>query len=386
MDDEDAFEGTNEDEGVGEAGQGENDKVQLLPSSHYIGDKYLWEVTEKSEPFLTSMENDKMFIAQTDKIDIAEKLGKDKQPRFLQDEGMYIGVTPNVTNRNQNKLEHRILKEQETNQSSSKWFGNDGKLVAQPNPIMKKATRPPIFDEDLNDEPLTYFCPPTLPGPEGLPAPVNPSGSISSISKCQLEIDLASIVFDHHHLFSLEHYLTRRLSEAYVIYGKTKVGQASKDLEKRLDILHKSVDDLKASRTTWNEGEKVFQSRRLDTYRSEIKTIRAEKDADSLKERELTRSLLKIWKEIRAVRNQQGYTNTSHKLIIKKESVNVTQDKQKWDLEIKRELQEIKEEFDVNFEEKMKQFETDMDKWKFMHSKSLVHNILIHTWTSNFAY
>ena len=93
-----------------------------------------------------------------------------------------------------------------------------------------------------------------------------------------------------------------------------------------------------------------------------------------MKERELTRSLLKIWKEIRAVRNQQGYTNTSHKLIIKKESVNVTQDKQKWDLEIKRELQEIKEEFDVSFEEKMKQFETDMDKWKFMHSKYFVHN------------
>ena len=84
------------------------------------------------------------------------------------------------------------------------------------------------------EDSLTFWCPPSLPGPDGLPTPINPSGTISSISKCQLEIDLSSIVFDHHHLFSLEHYLTRRLNETYVLYSKVKTSQASKDLEKRL--------------------------------------------------------------------------------------------------------------------------------------------------------
>ena len=238
-----------------------------------------------------------------------------------------------------------------------------------PNPIMKKATRPPMFDEDLTDEPLTFFCPPTLPGPDGLPLPVNPTGSITSISKCQLEVDLSSIVFDHHHLFSLEHYLTRRLSESYIMYGKTKTSQATKDLEKRLEILHQSVEELRAKQSSWNETEKEFQSRRLDTYREEIKTIRAEKDADSLKERELTRSLLKIWKEIRDVRNQQGFSNTNHKLSIKKESVNVNSDKQKWDLEIERELQEAKEDFETNYEKMMNDYVLEMEKWKEVHNK-----------------
>ena len=92
-----------------EAGS-DNDKKKLLPASHYIGEKYLWEVTEKSEPFLSKNVNNQVFFAPTEKIDIVEKLGKDQQPRFLQDEGMYIGVTPVLSNRNQNKLEHRILK------------------------------------------------------------------------------------------------------------------------------------------------------------------------------------------------------------------------------------------------------------------------------------
>ena len=81
---------------------------------------------------------------------------------------------------------------------------------------------------------------------------------------------------------------------------------------------------MKSKQSTWNTAadseEKLFQTRRLETYRTEIKTIRAEKDADSLKERELTRALLKLWKEIRQVRTQQDFSNTCHKLVICEEN------------------------------------------------------------------
>ena len=97
------------------------------------------------------------------------------------------------------------------------------------------------------------------------------------------------------------------------------------------DILYSSVEDLKSKQSTWNTAadseEKLFQTRRLETYRTEIKTIRAEKDADSLKERELTRALLKLWKEIRKIRNQQGFSNTFHKLVIKNVKVNASNDR-----------------------------------------------------------
>ena len=147
-------------------------------------------------------------------------LGQDQQPRFLEDEGMYVGNTPvNPKGKNQNKMEQRILKE--NSDRNSAWFGTDGKLVALPNPLRKKATRPTNFNQENSELPMTYFCPPMLPGPDGLPLPVNPGGKMPSITQCQLEVDLSSIVFTHHHLFSLEHYLTTKLAELFLVGDKT---------------------------------------------------------------------------------------------------------------------------------------------------------------------
>ena len=56
----------------------ESDKKNLLPASHYIGDKYLWEVTEKSEPYINEKKNDQMFIASTDKVDIGKNFALKK--------------------------------------------------------------------------------------------------------------------------------------------------------------------------------------------------------------------------------------------------------------------------------------------------------------------
>ena len=170
-----------EEEEENDEEKSKSDKVKLLPASHYIGDKYLWEMTEKSDPRIADKENDKVYVPMTSKLDIESKLGQDQQPRFLEDEGMYIGTTPNVAkSKNQNKMEHRLLREQNQGHSSS-WFGSDGKLSTLPNPLRKKPTRPSnVLDDDMLDdkliEPLTYFCPPALPGPDGLPMQITSSG------------------------------------------------------------------------------------------------------------------------------------------------------------------------------------------------------------------
>ena len=67
-----------------------------------------------------------------------------------------------------------------------------------------------------------------------------------SISQCQLEVDLSSIVFEHHHLFSLEHYLTTKLGATFLAYSKINAAQVTKDLEKRLEVIYESVEELKA--------------------------------------------------------------------------------------------------------------------------------------------
>ena len=57
----------------------------------------------------------------------------------------------------------RILKERSMNKiknqttRSNPWFGQDGRLVALPNPIQRMATRPPILDESSSSRWVFYL-------------------------------------------------------------------------------------------------------------------------------------------------------------------------------------------------------------------------------------
>jgi hypothetical protein len=74
-------------------------------------------------------------------------------------------------------------------QSSSrvKWFGEDGRLVALPDPILKRPTRPPNLDDsDTIVEPDTYFCPPFF-GVQSATDDLS-FGKISGQAHCQLDV------------------------------------------------------------------------------------------------------------------------------------------------------------------------------------------------------
>ena len=70
-------------------------------------------MTEKVDAQISGNDNKHVYIVPTTKIEIEEKIGQDQQPRFLEDEGMYIGIKPVISKgKNHNKMEQRILKEQ----------------------------------------------------------------------------------------------------------------------------------------------------------------------------------------------------------------------------------------------------------------------------------
>ena len=78
--------------------------------------------------------------------------------------------------------------------------------------------------------------------------------------QCQMDIDVGSIIFSHHHLFSLEHYLANKLVEKYNSYQTAKLQQASASLDKRLAILYRAVDELQAKKMSHkSDEEKEFQ-------------------------------------------------------------------------------------------------------------------------------
>lgn len=83
----------------------------------------------------------------------------------------------------------RILLEQPDSTSKSRWFGQDGRLVALPDPILKNPTRPPVFEDLENQTDLpTYFCSPLPNGQTGIDDFVH--GKYTGLSHCQLDVSL----------------------------------------------------------------------------------------------------------------------------------------------------------------------------------------------------
>ena len=59
----------------------------------------------------------------------------------------------------------------------------------------------------------------------------------------------------------------------------------------------------------------LFQLRRLDSYRREIRLVREQRDEEGGRERDAVKEILVVWKKLKDARKAQGYRNTSVKLV-----------------------------------------------------------------------
>lgn len=90
---------------------------------------------------LLQRQSELLFTPSFRTVPTSIKLPENMKPRYLEDEGLYVGERPPVSLTNENILENRILKMEE----GKKWFGDDGRIIALPNPIKESSTRPPLF-------------------------------------------------------------------------------------------------------------------------------------------------------------------------------------------------------------------------------------------------
>ena len=182
-------------------------------SRHYIGSEYEWEVTEWAGPDIVpatvrlESETELYYTPSSLPPSLQEIL---QQPGFTvsgEEEGLYTGKFPSLHSGNINKMGNRILEERKHNpDKTADWFSSSGTLARLNNPLMKHAMRP----SEEETEPLSKFV-------AAVPSEAE-HNLISSMAlqgggrPCQLELDIASLVFSHHHLFSLEHYMTRSVN------------------------------------------------------------------------------------------------------------------------------------------------------------------------------
>lgn len=192
-------------------------------------------------------------------------------------------------------------------------------------------------------------------------------------------LELGTVQFTHHPCFSKEHVLTSRLEEAYADYATRNVVRLTDRATNRIKALREAILHSKQtykglleqleSATPSAEKKKIRETlkslqERMRGYRVEIQRTSLERDQGYWDDRSALVSVLELWRELKALRREQGYVNTTLKLSIMEIPVDIKDDKLAWQRAVEEEFNDLKEEFDENFEFEMTRYQEELRKWE----------------------
>ncbi|KAG8453520.1 hypothetical protein GDO86_000229 [Hymenochirus boettgeri] len=297
-----------------------------------------------------------LFVPSMKPVPATRKVPENMQPRYLEDEGLYTGEKPRVSQTNQNVLENRILRQDE----EKKWFGDDGKILALANPIKPSFTRPPVFllQEGIDPSLETVYVKAVPPKHTHQYA----VGSGGLQGEYQLDIDISGVVFTHHHLFSREHVLSSKLAQLFDQYLGRREKNLSGLLTDKLNALRNAVQNI--YRTRAGNGSSTIIEQSISEYKLEIRQTRKLRDSEQNKDRTLLKSIIRAWNEIKSLRDFQKFTNTAVKLSLRKENVNKKEDEEAHEAEIQAEINELIEEYSEEYDRNVLQYQADVQRWK----------------------
>ncbi|CAH8602000.1 unnamed protein product [Heterobilharzia americana] len=332
-----------------------------------------------------------------------------KLPRYMEDEGFFIGKLPYVAPTNLRHLENRIINEVHMDVSGLKsindyqsadneilsgavsdqemevrkrlkiqsWFREDGMLDLQPNPLKNIPSRPSLWNDQLNPLPeklQIFYVHPLSPElthnyflsssqADSLKSQ-HLSGSGLNLSRfgktgagtmdtdCRLDVDIRQIAFDFHPLFSLEHVHAQNLRQIVQIYELTLSRDQVNACIQRISALKRALRQLEGKRianeTTYSEEELLDIDYRIEDYYQEISLMRP----------------LRAWKRIKETRKRSGCTNTTVRLKISKQLTNIEQDQLDWDNELDEIVKEAKHEFDGKFQQAQNKYDEELEIYK----------------------
>ncbi|GCB67702.1 hypothetical protein scyTo_0010289 [Scyliorhinus torazame] len=220
------------------------------------------------ESYHSQRQKDRKFLFTPSILTVStsEKVPENMQPRFLEDEGIYVGERPKVSKSNQNILENRLLK----NEEGKKWFGSDGRIIALANPIKRTQTRPSMFSLHEKVDPAIETL--YKKAEKSMYDNRYIAGSAELQGHFQLDIDVAGIAFTHHPMFSREHVLASKLSQLYDQYLFRQQKNLANLYSDKLCALRNAVKNITDDRHV----KSSVAQRRLMEYKSEIRYRRCD--------------------------------------------------------------------------------------------------------------
>ncbi|XP_033266560.2 coiled-coil and C2 domain-containing protein 2A isoform X5 [Orcinus orca] len=302
------------------------------------------------------MEKELLFVPSTLTVPTYKKLPENVQPRYPEDEGLYIGARLEVPRTNQNIMENRLLMQE----PGRRWFGDDGRILALPNPIKPFPSRPPMLtqEQDIKAELETLYKKAVkyIHRSQHLIGSGDPPGNF------QLDIDILGLIFTHHPCFSREHVLAAKLAQLYDQYLARRQRHKAQFLTDKLQALRNAVQMGLNPAKTPKSLETTQKT--INEYKSEIRQTRKLRDAEQEKDRTLLKTIIKVWKEMKSLREFQRFTNTPLKLVLRKEKVDQKADEEAYEAEIQAEISELLEEHMEEYEQKIEEYRSAQQQWK----------------------
>uniref|UniRef100_A0A3P9CZ90 Coiled-coil and C2 domain containing 2A n=1 Tax=Maylandia zebra TaxID=106582 RepID=A0A3P9CZ90_9CICH len=301
---------------------------------------------------LLQLQSELLFTPSFRTVPTSIKLPENMKPRYLEDEGLYVGERPPVSLTNENILENRILKMEE------KWFGDDGRIIALPNPIKESSTRPPLFhmEEALDPALQTVY----RKAVKSKYANLYIAGAADPEGDYQLDVDVSGLIFSHHPLFSREHILGARLAQLYDQYLTRQRNNLTGHLTDKLNGLRNALRNMLESHSGLNPTQ---------CFSKYYRSTRHLRDSEQEKDRTLLKNIVKVWKEIKALREFQKFTNTPYKLYLRRENVDRVSDEQDYEDEILAEVVELEAETEEEYQNKLAEYKKRLEEWKLCRKK-----------------
>nr|XP_020852514.1 protein CC2D2B isoform X4 [Phascolarctos cinereus] len=258
-------------------------------------------------------EQEYIFVPSSSPVINRDKLPKNMIPRILEDEGFYIKKKPEAYKRTCNKMENRLLILEE----GKCWFEESGEIISLPSPIKQSWNfRKLITVETLNPGLKTIYK-------KAIKSDIEScfrSKIEGQREMCQLDLNVSMLQFSHHPLFNQEQVLCSRLLQLYECFQNRQQQNIPHLLYEKLKALTKvASDNLKINQLT---------KKSLQDYNWQISNTKQLYDLEQKKNMSLLHSMLKTWKQIKVLRQRQGFISTPIKLQFQRLKMNIVDEQE----------------------------------------------------------
>ncbi|XP_044896419.1 protein CC2D2B isoform X7 [Felis catus] len=251
-----------------------------------------------------------IFVPSNSPVANERKLPKDTMPRILEDEGFYIQRKPKIHKKTCNKMENRLL----TVEEGKSWFEESGEIMSLPSPIRQSWNfRLNTSKGSLNPALKTIYRKAVKPDLESSMR----NKMEGQREMYQLDLNIVGLQFSHHPLFNQEQVLCARLLQLYECFQ-------DRQQQNLPQLLYEKLIALRDATKLASENLEISQltKKSLQDYYWQISNTKQLYDLERGKDFSLLHSISRTWKQIKSLRQQQGFTSTPVKLQFQRVKMN----------------------------------------------------------------